>query len=55
MIVTVAPRSASSVPSSTAEVDLPAPPLELAKEMVGMASARIGFVLVMTVCRQFVN
>src|SRR5689334_24928081 len=36
MIVTVAPRSASSVASSTAEVDFPAPPLGLAKMIVGM-------------------
>src|SRR5690349_21880910 len=36
MMVTAAPRSASSVPSTTAEVDLPAPPLELANEMVGI-------------------
>src|SRR4051812_20814625 len=37
-MVTVVPCWASSVASSTAEVDFPAPPLELAKEMVGMAS-----------------
>jgi hypothetical protein len=36
MIVTDAPRLASSDASRTADVDLPAPPLELAKEMVGM-------------------
>jgi hypothetical protein len=36
MIVTDAPRPASSVASSTAEVDFPAPPLELVKAIVGM-------------------
>jgi hypothetical protein len=40
-MVTVAPRTANSVASSTAEVDLPAPPLELAKAMVGMATLKL--------------
>src|SRR5271169_3432846 len=37
MIVTLAPCPASSVARTTAEVDFPAPPLGLAKTMVGMA------------------
>ena len=45
MIVTDAPRLASSVASSTAEVDLPAPPLELAKAMVGIRKSQIGYCL----------
>src|SRR5450432_21764 len=45
MIVTDAPCPASSVASSKAEVDLPAPPLELAKEMVGIGKTRIGYCL----------
>jgi hypothetical protein len=36
MIVAVVPRPTNSVASSTAEVDLPTPPFELAKEMVGI-------------------
>jgi hypothetical protein len=36
MMVTVALRLASSVASTTADVDLPAPPLGLAKTMVAM-------------------
>src|ERR1700730_2784279 len=36
MTVTEAPLRASSVASRTAEVDFPAPPLGLAKTMVGM-------------------
>ena len=57
MIVTEAPCPASSVASSKAEVDLPAPPLELAKEMVGIGETRIGYCLtqMMTVGRQSVN
>jgi hypothetical protein len=57
MIVTEAPRLASSVASSTAEVDLPAPPLELAKEMVGMDQTQIDCCChkMMTVSRQSVN
>jgi hypothetical protein len=35
MIVTLAPCAASSVARTTAEVDFPAPPLGLAKTMVG--------------------
>src|SRR3954454_8491607 len=42
MMVTVAPRSASSVASNTAEVDFPAPPLGLAKTIVGMWFPLIG-------------
>ena len=36
MIATVAPRPASSVARTTADVDFPAPPLGLAKTIVGM-------------------
>src|SRR3954453_22625727 len=37
MIVTTPPLAASSVPSRTAAVDLPAPPFGLAKTMVGIS------------------
>jgi hypothetical protein len=37
MMVTDALRPASSVASNTADVDLPAPPFELANEIVGMS------------------
>jgi hypothetical protein len=36
MIATVAPRPASSVARTTADVDFPAPPFGLAKTIVGM-------------------
>ena len=38
MMVTAAPRRASSQARMTAEVDLPAPPLGLAKTMVGIGT-----------------
>src|ERR1700733_9366003 len=41
--VTEPPRPASSVASSKAEVDLPAPPLEEARAMVGMAETQISY------------
>jgi hypothetical protein len=61
MIVTDAFRLASSVASNTADVDLPAPPLELAKEIVGMAGDPIRLlpanndVIVASVCQQSSN
>ena len=42
MMVTAAPRRASSPARMTAEVDLPAPPLGLAKTMVGMTDGSPG-------------
>jgi hypothetical protein len=44
MTVTAAPLRASSVASRTAEVDFPAPPLGLAKTMVGILKLSLGFV-----------
>ena len=46
MIATVAPCPASSVARTTAEVDFPAPPLGLAKTIVGMTAALVtGFII----------
>jgi hypothetical protein len=55
MIVTDAPRLASSDARRTAEVDFPAPPLELAKDMVGMGGRLIVVSGMMTVGQLSVN
>src|SRR5262249_12689771 len=53
MIVTPAPFRASSVARMTADVDFPAPPLGLAKTIVGMVAAPDGLMVEMKVGGHF--